>query len=79
MMNNIEITTETRTATVAVTLFVKARRRTERTLAGQAALAMLHAWNTASACHAFKGLNAAADETLVYAGRSIAQASDVAA
>jgi hypothetical protein len=69
--NTIEISSETRTATVAVAVYIKARRRTARTVAGQAALSMLHAWNTASACHAFKNLQVAADETLLYAAASV--------
>jgi hypothetical protein len=59
-MNAMTISTDTKLATVPVTVFVRARRRTERTLAGQAALAMLHAWNTASAALAHKNLDAAA-------------------
>jgi hypothetical protein len=73
-MNEIEITTETRRALVPVTVFIRAFRRTQRTVAGQATLAMLHAWNTASACHAFNGLRTATDETLTYAGQNIAGA-----
>jgi hypothetical protein len=65
MTNTITIESATRTATVPVTCRVV--NRTTRTVAGQAVVAMLHAWNTASACHALKNLQAAADETLTYA------------
>ncbi len=63
--NSIQIDSATRTATVSVT--VRRAGRRERTLAGQAAVCMLHAWNTASACHAYNNLQVAADETLSYA------------
>lgn len=67
MTNTIQIATETRLAIVPVTLFVRASRRTERTLAGQAVLSMLHAWGTASACAAHNNLMHAASETITYA------------
>lgn len=70
--NRIEIATDSRTASVPVSMFIRAHHRTSRTVAGQAAIAMLHAWNTAIACHAFKSLNAAASETLALAGMAVA-------
>ena len=67
--NAIEIATDTRIATVPVT--VRAHRRTVRTVAGQAVVAMLHAWNTASSVAAFKNMQSAVAETLSLAGTPI--------
>ncbi len=72
MTNSLTISTDTRRATVPVSMYIRAHRRTSRTVAGQAALAMLHAWNTASAVAAFKTLQSAASETLSLAGNNIA-------
>lgn len=69
MMNEIEIKTDTRRAIVPVTVFVKARRQTVRTLAGQAVLSMLHSWGTAGAGTAFVHMKVAAGDSLLYAAR----------
>lgn len=72
MTNTIEIKTATRRAVVPATVFIRAFRRTSRTVAGQAVISMLHAWGTASANAAYGQLVNASNETLtlVGAGRS---------
>ena len=70
MTNTIAIKTDTRSAVVPLT--VRVVNRTTRTLAGQAVLSMLHAWNTASACAAYKHLQVAAGDTLLYAASAVA-------
>lgn len=66
MTNRIEISTDTRRAQVPVTVYVRAFRKTTRTLAGQAVLSMLHAWGTDGASAAHAHLKIAAGDSMLY-------------
>jgi hypothetical protein len=69
MNGTIHIATDTRSATVPVTVRMPGRSAV-RTLAGQAVLSMLHSWGTVAAATAYAHMKVACGDSLLYSVRA---------